>query len=87
MLIASYREQHEKITAIRFAGIFASLFTIGCLGSFYLFGFTLWFNDYPHGGNFGLLVAVPIFISCDWIRHVDWLTFRHARTCRTYYCI
>ena len=32
---------------------------------FYLFGFTLWFNDYPHGGNFvGLLVAVPIFISC-----------------------
>lgn len=25
----------------------------------------LWFNDYPHGGNFvGLLVAVPIFISC-----------------------
>ena len=36
MLIASYREQHEKITSIRFAGIFASLFTIGCLSSFYL---------------------------------------------------
>ncbi|MFI7966130.1 ABC transporter permease, partial [Acinetobacter baumannii] len=65
MLVASYREQHEKITPIRFAGIFASIFTIGCLGSFYLFGFTLWFNDYPHGGNFiGLLIAVPIFISC-----------------------
>ena len=36
MLVASYREQHEKITPIRFAGIFASIFTIGCLGSFYL---------------------------------------------------
>ncbi len=34
MLVASYREQHEKITPIRFAGIFASIFTIGCLGSF-----------------------------------------------------
>ncbi len=65
MLIASYSEQREKITAVRLAGVFASIFTIGCLGCFYLFGFTLWFNDYPHGGNFiGLLIAVPIFISC-----------------------
>ncbi len=38
MLIASYREKHEKITSIRFAGIFASLFTTGCLSSF-----TFWF--------------------------------------------
>ncbi len=35
------------------------------LRQFLSFWFTLWFNDYPHGGNFiGLLVAVPIFISC-----------------------
>ena len=34
MLIASYREQREKITAVRLAGVFASIFTIGCLGCF-----------------------------------------------------
>ena len=30
-----------------------------------MFGFVFWKNDYPHGGNFwGMLVAVPIFVSC-----------------------
>ena len=38
--------------------------TIGTLGCLYLFGFTFWLNDYPRGGNFfGMLCAVPIFIS------------------------
>ncbi|KAF5276380.1 hypothetical protein FQR65_LT16373 [Abscondita terminalis] len=44
---------------------FLAALTIGCLGCFYLFGFTYWLNDYPRGGNFwGMLFAVPIFISC-----------------------
>jgi len=39
--------------------------SIGCLGCFYLFGFTFWLYDYPRGGNFtGMLLAVPIYIGC-----------------------
>lgn len=40
-----------------------AVFTIGCLGCFYLFGFSFWLFDYPRGGNlFGTLLAVPVFI-------------------------
>ena len=66
MLLASYREQYQwKPAAAEFWAIFAAILTIGCLGCFYLFGFTFWLYDYPRGGNFmGMLIAVPVFISC-----------------------
>lgn len=65
MLIAGFRETKWRPKVSEFWGIFFAIFTIGCLGCFYLFGFTFWFYDYPHGGNFlGMLLAVPIFVSC-----------------------
>ena len=37
---------------------------VGCCGCLYFFGFVFWLFDYPHGGNFwGMLLAVPIFVS------------------------
>jgi len=64
MLIAGYRERAWRATTAEFFGIYFATLTIGCLGCFYLFGFTFWLNDYPRGGNFwGMLIAVPIFIS------------------------
>lgn len=65
MLIGGYRERYWRPRAAEFWGCFSAVLLIGCLGCFYLFGFTFWLNDYPHGGNFwGMLLAVPIFISC-----------------------
>lgn len=65
MLIAGFREKKWIPEISEFWGIFSALLTIGCLGCLYLFGFTFWLNDYPHGGNFlGMLIAVPIFVSC-----------------------
>ena len=65
MLIAGYRQSNWQPKKTEFFGLFCALLTIGCLGCFYLFGFTFWLYDYPHGGNFwGMLLAVPIFISC-----------------------
>ncbi len=65
MLIAGYREQAWRPVQSEFWAIFAAILTIGCLGCFYLFGFSFWLYDYPRGGNFwGMLLAVPIFISC-----------------------
>ncbi len=65
MLIAAYREQKWRAKTTEFFGIYLAALTIGCSGCFYLFGFTFWLNDYPRGGNFwGMLLAVPIFISC-----------------------
>ena len=65
MLIAGYRLQNWRPGKTEFFAIFSAILTIGCLGCFYLFGFTFWLYDYPHGGNFwGLLIGVPIFISC-----------------------
>ena len=64
MLVAGYREVKWKATPIEFAAIFAALLTIGCCGCLYFFGFVFWLFDYPHGGNFwGMLLAVPIFVS------------------------
>lgn len=64
MLIASYRESYWIATKTELFGLFLAALTIGCLGCYYLFGFTFWFNDYPRGGNFwGMLLAVPVFIS------------------------
>lgn len=64
MLIAAYRESAWRANTAEFFGIYLAALTIGCLGCFYLFGFTFWLNDYPRGGNFwGMLIAVPIFIS------------------------
>ncbi|WOE31554.1 MULTISPECIES: ABC transporter permease [unclassified Acinetobacter] len=65
MLIAGFRESQWRPKVAEFWGIFFAVFTIGCLGSFYFFGLTFWFYDYPHGGNlWGMLIAVPIFVSC-----------------------
>lgn len=66
MLLAGYREQKIwKPQSAEFWAIFAAILTIGCLGCFYLFGFTFWLYDYPRGGNFsGMLIGVPIFIGC-----------------------
>lgn len=69
MLIAGYREKSSmsqawQPTKTEFCAIFAAILSIGCLGCFYLFGFTFWFYDYPRGGNFAaMLLAVPIFVS------------------------
>lgn len=49
----------------RILGIIQCHFDHWFLGCLYLFGFTFWLNDYPRGGNFwGMLIAVPIFVSC-----------------------
>lgn len=65
MLIASYREKGWVAKTSEFWAIFSAILTIGCLGCLYLFGFTFWLYEYPHGGNFwGMLLAVPIYISC-----------------------
>lgn len=66
MLLAGYREQKQwKPNASEFWAIFSNS-NNWLLGCFYLFGFTFWlYIDYPRGGNFiGMLIAVPIFISC-----------------------
>lgn len=64
MLIAGYRNSNWRSKTTEFWGLFAAALSIGCLGCFYLFGFTFWLYDYPRGGNFwGMLIAVPIFIS------------------------
>lgn len=65
MLIAGYRERRWQLQRAEMAGIFLAILTIGCLGCFYLFGFTFWLYDYPRGGNFlGMLFSVPIYIGC-----------------------
>lgn len=65
MLIAIYREQHRPFNRMNLLGIGLAILTIGCLGCFYLFGFTFWWFDYPRGGNFiGMLIAVPIAVFC-----------------------
>lgn len=65
MLIATYREHKWKPKTVEIVAIFTAIFTIGCLGCLYLFGFTYWINDYPHGGNLGgMLLAVPIYVAC-----------------------
>ncbi|MGE4316106.1 ABC transporter permease [Acinetobacter sp.] len=65
MLIATYREKHWIPSRTEFWALWSAILTIGFLGCLYLFGFTFWLNDYPHGGNFwGMLIAVPIFLSC-----------------------
>ena len=65
MLIASYREQGWSAEPVEFWAIFATILTISGLGSLYLYGFTFWLYEYPHGGNFwGMLFAVPIYVSC-----------------------
>ena len=65
ILIAGYREKFWRASLSEFCGIYFAALTIGCLGCFYLFGFTYWLYDYPHGGNFtGMLIAVPIYLSC-----------------------
>ena len=64
MLIAGYREKQWRPSTTQFWAIASVIFTIGVLGCFYLFGFTLWLYEYPHGGNFwGLMIGVPIYIS------------------------
>lgn len=65
MLLVLWREQNIQFTKIKFSGLCLVIFTIGCLGCLYLFGFSFWWFDYPRGGNFfGMLLAVPIFIYC-----------------------
>jgi len=63
MLILVYRERKVELNANAFIGMCLAVFTIGCLGCFYLFGFSFWLFDYPRGGNLlGMLLAVPVFI-------------------------
>lgn len=64
MLIATYRLNRKKMPSANFFGCYAAAITIGCLGCYYLFGFSFWLYDYPRGGNFSaMMIAVPIFIS------------------------
>ncbi len=63
MLILVYRERKIELNTNALTGMCLAVFTIGCLGCFYLFGFSFWLFDYPRGGNlFGMLLAVPVFI-------------------------
>lgn len=65
MLIALYRENKQVINLTTLCGISLAILTIGCLGCYYLFGFTFWLFDYPRGGNFwGMLLAVLVFVFC-----------------------
>lgn len=66
MLVAGYREyKNNQSHHTHYLAIFSALLIIGCLGCFYLFGFIYWLYDYPRGGNlYGMLISVPIFISC-----------------------
>lgn len=65
MLIATYRLQPWQPNKYQFWAVFCAILSIGTLSCFYLFGFTFWLNDYPHGGNFwGMLLGVPIYVSC-----------------------
>lgn len=64
MLIAGYRVQNKRMNKASFIGCYMAALSIGCLGCYYLFGFSFWLYDYPRGGNFWtMLIAVPIFIS------------------------
>lgn len=64
MLIAGYRVQKQVMSFSGFSGCYMAALSIGCLGCYYLFGFSFWLYDYPRGGNFwAMLIAVPIFIS------------------------
>lgn len=65
MLIAVYQERQISLNAQALTGMCLAVFTIGCLGCLYLFGFSFWLFDYPRGGNLpGMLLAVPVFIYC-----------------------
>lgn len=45
-----------------FLGIWAAFTILGTLTSGFFFGFVLWFQDYPRGGNLpGLLACMPVF--------------------------
>jgi ABC-2 type transport system permease protein len=87
MLIASYREKGWVANRSEFFAIFAAILTIGCLGCLYLFGFTFWLYEYPHGGNFwGMLFAVPIYVSCIIGLAMLLALGGYARTSRTFNC-
>lgn len=63
MLILMYRERKVQLNSNALIGLCLAILSIGCLGCFYLFGFTFWLFDYPRGGNlFGMLLAVPVFV-------------------------
>lgn len=63
MLILVYRERKIELNTNALIGMCLAVFTIGCLGCFYLFGFSFWLFDYPRGGNLlGMLLAVAVFI-------------------------
>lgn len=63
MLILGYREQKKTLSTEEFWGLCLCIFTIGCLGCLYLFGFSFWWYDYPRGGNFiGMLISVPVAV-------------------------
>lgn len=65
MLVATYRQKRWQPSGAEFFALFSAISSIGILACFYLFGFTYWLNDYPHGGNFvGMLISVPIYVCC-----------------------
>lgn len=47
-----------------FLGVWAAFIVLGSLTSWFWFGFVLWFQDLPRGGNLaGLLLCTPIFVA------------------------
>ncbi len=53
---------NRRMTSSAFFGAWGAFTLLGCLTSLFFFGFVLWFQDYPRGGNLpGLLLCVPIF--------------------------
>lgn len=45
-----------------YSGVLAAYASVAMLNALYFFGFVLWWQDYPRGGNItGMLVLVPLF--------------------------
>ena len=75
MLIALYRESRQRINSTTLFGISLAILTIGCLGCYYLLGFTFWYFDYTH-----------LCILHDWDYYLVCQFSGHARTRRSYHC-
>jgi ABC-2 type transport system permease protein len=61
-LIRENAAWHIKPAA--FFGLWAAFTVLGTLTSLFFFGFVLWFQDYPRGGNLpGLFLCTPVFCA------------------------
>ena len=53
-----------RMTPKAFFGVMAAFTTLGTMSALFFFGFVLWFQDYPRGGNLmGLLICAPLYAA------------------------